>query len=590
MSEKKYIIDNANLIVEWDWEKNNDIGLDPSKLTCGSNKKAWWICNKNHSWEARIDHRARGQKCPICSNKKILIGENDLQTLFPNIAAEWDSTLNGKLTPNKILAFSAESAWWKCPVCNHQWQTQIRTRTKERQSGCPQCAIKKRSTKRLKTYLSKNGCIADPLLLSEWNFGKNGSALPQNFTQSSNKKVWWKCSTCSYEWEAKISNRNFGRGCPCCSNKVVVKGKNDLATTKPDLASEWHPTQNYPLTPNDVTIGCGKKVWWRCPIGHEYQASIVHRGQGTNCPICNAGRQTSFAEQAIFYYIQKFYPDAINRCQSILGNRMELDIYIPSLRLAIEYDGAFWHKSSKSKEREKTKYDLCHKKQIALWRIKEGEPNIIDRHPSQLTGEAVAYSSIKANFVFFADPTGQNKNLNKLICDLLYYMKKLRPSLVSAPIQELYNSFDVDILRDEQHIRSYMFPLSKNSLEIKFPTLAKEWHPSKNGNITPAMVTPGSSKRVWWKCSKCDFEWQTSIGHRTKGTGCPQCYNASDKRKQVQQRKIYQYSLDNVFIKEWNCILDAGKTLSINASNISMCARHKRKQAGGFKWEYEMLK
>ena len=57
MSEKKYIIDNANLIVEWDWEKNNDIGLDPSKLTCGSNKKAWWICNKNHSWETTISNR-----------------------------------------------------------------------------------------------------------------------------------------------------------------------------------------------------------------------------------------------------------------------------------------------------------------------------------------------------------------------------------------------------------------------------------------------------------------------------------------------------------------------------------------------------
>ena len=97
-----------------------------------------------------------------------------------------------------------------------------------------------------------------------------------------------------------------------------------LVRSAVELAKEWHPTANGTLTPQQVTIGSGKKVWWLCPRGHSYKASVMHRGHGTNCPDCNSGRQTSFAEQAVFYYIKQVYPDAISRCSDILPGRMEL--------------------------------------------------------------------------------------------------------------------------------------------------------------------------------------------------------------------------------------------------------------------------
>jgi coenzyme F420-reducing hydrogenase beta subunit len=66
----------------------------------------------------------------------------------------------------------------------------------------------------------------------------------------------------------------------------------------------------------------------------------------------------------------------------------------------------------------------------------------------------------------------------------------------------------------------------KKSLAETHPEVAKQWHQTKNGNLTPNDVTSGSSKKIWWKCDKGDdHEWETKICHMTKGSGCPICSN-----------------------------------------------------------------
>lgn len=70
MAEKKYIIDNAELMAEWNWEKNNELNLDPKTLTLGNNKKAWWKCSKGHEWQASVVNRIKGSGCPICRKSK----------------------------------------------------------------------------------------------------------------------------------------------------------------------------------------------------------------------------------------------------------------------------------------------------------------------------------------------------------------------------------------------------------------------------------------------------------------------------------------------------------------------------------------
>ena len=292
------LADDADLLRSWDYDKNSIIGLSPETLKSKSNKKAWWKCPKGHSWQREIYRQSEKRTCPYCCNKQVLVGYNDLCTLFPDIAKEWDSEKNLGKDICTYVKGSSQRIWWICSKCHHSWITSIRARTL-RGSGCPQCAKKQRVKTKNETFLHKRGCLNIPLLLKEWH--PKNPAPPENFTRASNEMVWWQCSKCQYEWQAKISNRSIlGRGCPCCANKAVVPGKNDLATTHPELSKEWHPTKNGTLRPNQVLAGSAAKVWWLCPKGHEYRASLLHRGHGTGCPECNSGRQTSFAEQAIF--------------------------------------------------------------------------------------------------------------------------------------------------------------------------------------------------------------------------------------------------------------------------------------------------
>ena len=158
------------------------------------------------------------------------------------------------------------------------------------------------------------------------------------------KKAWWICEK-GHEWEAVIGSRISGVGCPYCANKKVLKGYNDLATIDPELAKEWHPSKNGSLTAADVTPASGVKVWWICPYGHEYQTQVCSRKAGSGCPKCSDMLRTSFPEQAIYYYIKQEFPDAINSYRDIFKSSMELDIYVPSLKVGIEYDGGLYHTS-----------------------------------------------------------------------------------------------------------------------------------------------------------------------------------------------------------------------------------------------------
>ena len=75
-------------------------------------------------------------------------------------------------------------------------------------------------------------------------------------------------------------------GCPYCSNRRAWPGYNDLASQAPQLAAQWDYKKNAPLTPEQVTYGMRKKVWWRCAAGHSWQAQVMGRFQGNHCPIC----------------------------------------------------------------------------------------------------------------------------------------------------------------------------------------------------------------------------------------------------------------------------------------------------------------
>lgn len=141
MAEKKYLIDNAKLMAEWAWDRN--LSITPSQLTLGSDIKAWWKCSKGHEWQALIHNRVKGRGCPYCSNRKLLQGYNDLQTINPALVNEWNYEKNNGLIPADVSPRSDRKVWWKC-FNGHEWQATIGSRN--RGSGCPTCRKRKTNT------------------------------------------------------------------------------------------------------------------------------------------------------------------------------------------------------------------------------------------------------------------------------------------------------------------------------------------------------------------------------------------------------------------------------------------------------------
>ena len=475
--EKKYLIDNLTLMAEWNWDKNNELGFDPKTLTPGSHQKAWWKCSKGHEWQASIDSRSKGSGCPYCSGRNAVQGENDLVTINPTLAKEWNYERNGELRPENFTANSGKKAWWKCGK-GHEWQAIIANRNKG--VGCPYCTGQK-------TLQGYNDLLTlNPELAKEWNHEKNGELKPEYFTANSGQKVWWKCNK-GHEWQSTIANRSKGNGCPYCAGQKAIKGYNDLKTLNPTLATEWNYEKNSSLTPEEITPNSNKKVWWKCKKGHEWQSTIANRSKGNDCPICNSEKHTSLPEYAIIYYLRQYGIDVI---QSYKKLGYELDVYIPSKKVAIEYDGSFYHKNKTKKDIEKNR--KCKEDGIKLYRLREGLPVLNDTSIDYIVQE-------------------KQKNLTQVIQKILFEI--------------LGVNIDVDLQRDNiaiENLREYAEKI--NSLLYKNPILAKEWNYERNGKLKPENVTIGSEKKVWWKCNK-GHEWQASIADRNRGRGCPYCSN-----------------------------------------------------------------
>ena len=193
---------------------------------------------------------------------KLVRGENDLATLYPDLVNEWHPTKNGDLTPEDISSGSGKEVWWLCPA-GHSYLMVVNQRAK-RGYNCPYCSGHRALPG------ANDLSTTNPELAKEWNYEKNVNLTPHDVTAGSHKKVWWLCEKGhSYE-QIVIKRVNRGYACPYCSGHKALRGFNDLATVNPRLAQEWHPTKNSGITPFDVTAGSGKKVWWQCPLGHEY--------------------------------------------------------------------------------------------------------------------------------------------------------------------------------------------------------------------------------------------------------------------------------------------------------------------------------
>lgn len=360
---------NPDLSAMWNDEKNGT--LTPEQITSGSAKKVWWKCAEDHEWIAEIRVERR---CQVCAHRKVLAGYNDITVTAPEIAADFHPVKNNDLNVQEILAGSIKKVWWLGKNCGHEWEAAPHSRIKLR-SGCPVCV----NQKVLSGY--NDLTTVAPELAAEWNYEKNGSLLPEHVPAGTGKKVWWICDK-GHEWEAVILNRKR-TGCPYCSGAKALKGFNDLLHKHPDVAAQWHPTKNSPLLPEDVTSGSDRKIWWQCLKHHEWRAGVFFRtANDGGCPECWYNSFISKAEQEIADFIASNGMEIVQSNRKILSGG-ELDIYIPSHKIAIEYNGLYWHSENQGKDStyHQTKYLACKDLGIQLIQIWEDDWN---RSPEQI--------------------------------------------------------------------------------------------------------------------------------------------------------------------------------------------------------------
>jgi len=367
--------------------------------------------------------------------------------------------------------------------------------------------------KPLKPQAGQSLADVNPSLAKQWHPTKNGGLTPYDVRPGSTAKAWWKCPVGDdHEWDAVIADRHRGIGCAICSNYKVVKS-NSLTTLNPELASEWHPTKNKVLTPDDVHPGSAKKVWWKCPKSddHEWQTVVYSRTGGKGCPICDGKKVVN------------------STCLATVNPELAKE----------------WHPTKNSKS---TPYNTGpNSKKKVWWKCPKGEDHewkaiVINRNrglgcPICSNQKVVLSNCLETLYPDLAAEWHPIKN------------GKLTPYDIGAGSGKRVwwkcPEGDDHVWRADVKRRSLgrgcpicigRKVVDSNSFLTLYPELAKQLHPTKNGNMDPNKYRPYSNKTVWWKCPMGnDHEWKTSFNMRVQGTGCPKCNSA----KSAPELRIY---------------------------------------------------
>ncbi len=506
---------------EWNYEKNP---LGPEMYTPHSGKKVWWKCSRcGYEWDARIYSRASGSSCPACTHQRVWPGHNDLKTLFPEIAQYWDSEKNN-LSADQVFPNSAKKYWWTCE--NGHAYLESPNKKVSMKTGCPICSGHRLQVgfNDLKTKY--------PEIAREWDYEKNTKG-PDEIPAHWNHYAWWLCPQ-GHSYKTIVSNRTAkdGTGCPICTGREVLIGTNDLASQYPEIAKQWHPTKNGELTPQKVTGGSNKIIWWICPIcGNEWRTTVASRTSGkTSCPKCKRWFHTSKTEQILFYYIKKVFSDAVNSYR--LHGKYEIDIYVPSKRIGVEYDGERWH-GEKKVAADEIKGKAIIESQIRFYRIREPK-----------CGEIHDGSTI----ITTPKPRADFSHLNEALTSLFEAWKKENVCDLTP---------DVDIDRDiVQIVANFSSNVADRSLAEIAPYLIAEWDYEKNFGLKPESVPAHSAIKAWWRCKECGYSWKAVVASRVRGNGCPACYN---KNRGEKVKKGHFHPGDNDLItvapeiaKEWD--------------------------------------
>lgn len=407
-----------------EWSKKN--GSPPEAVLAGASRSGIWECAAcGKEFTAIVANRTkRHSGCPYCAGK-LPTETNNAAVRFPHLLLDWDSDGNDK-SLYELLPNTKYMAAWVCHTCGHRWKTMLANRACPHGSQCPVCGHTVPTEEH-------NLAVKNPELAAFWHPTRNGTVTPDQVMPRSNKRWWWRCPK-GHEWQGapnSMKKTPAAQICPCCRNDRVCSD-NCLEETDPELAAQWHPTQNGSLTPRDVKAASSRSVWWLCGRGHTFRARVDNRSiQHSGCPYCrNQKVSDDNCLAAVFPQLaREWHPDKN-------GGLTPWDVTARSTK------SIWW---------------ACRKKHE--WQMPVNKRSV--------RGQGCPYCSGRR-----ASPE--------------HCLAAARPDLVS------------------------------------------QWHPEKNGSLTPWDVAPGSGQKVWWRCEN-GHEWKAAVGGRRNGKGCPYCAKRARK-------------------------------------------------------------
>lgn len=351
---------HPDLVTEWDQSNSKT----PVEVVAGSTYQAMWNCPQGHQYRTSVRHRAkRGQGCPYCCGQRVQVGVSDLNTTHPDIISQWSP--RNTTSPQEYSAGSGRKVWWVCDR-NHEWEEVVELRTR-RGYGCPYCSGHRAT-------LEKSLATQFPQMAAEWDQEKNWQT-PDQVNASAHILAWWTCAQ-GHSWRTMVYNRtNHGKGCPVCAGQKVLQGFNDLDSQFPEVAQEFDTSKNA-VDASSVHCRSTKKYWWKCQNNHSWKSSLYSRTVGgSQCVQCSL-HGISRAEKEISELVQEWgFSVQMNRRDLIPP--YEIDIYVPEMRLGIEFNGLLWHSEryTKNKNKHFEKWQRAHDVDIQLIQIWEDEWN-----------------------------------------------------------------------------------------------------------------------------------------------------------------------------------------------------------------------
>lgn len=371
---------------------------------------------------------------------------------------------------------------------------------------------------------------------------------------------------------------------------------------------------------------------WLCKCACSREKIILEdnlkHNKSMTCGLCST--RVSIPEKAILFYLKKIFDDVKENYRPDFLDGKEIDIFIPTIKLGIEYDGGRWH-SEEAKDTEKDK--KCRENGIRMIRIREPECPQMDG--SIITPKAIMNGNhmtepirqllriIENDYHIKTDISVDCRRDNAEICKSLIdgsnskSLAELYPIIAKEWDYEKNYPLTPDKVAAHAGKKAYWIcskghsysseiasrtakrpcgcPICSNkgsalyrdgkyvgehSLLKERPDIAAEFMEGKNG-ILASEISVQSNKKAWFKCSKCGHEWPSKVNNRTSSNnqGCPKCGREKIRLSRCRPVICIETNI------EYESVSDAERKTGVH--NVSACCRGRLETSGGFHWKYK---